>query len=319
MKISLDWLKKYVEIEVQAGQLADRLTMAGIEVESIESFAARYEKILVGQVIDVKKHPNAEKLTVCQVDVERETLGIVCGAPNVAPGQKVPVGLVGAVIPRNQHDPDGKPFVLQRAKIRGVESNGMICSEYELGLGDDAEGILILDEQAKVGSSLADYLGLADTIFEIGLTPNRPDCMSHVGVAREIGALLGKKVRMPTVRLKESAERTDRAASVRVENLEDCPRYTARVIKGVKVETSPSWLQDALQSVGIRPINNVVDATNFVLMELGHPLHAFDFDRLAGQAIVVKRARDGETFLTLDGKERRLRSDTLMIYNERLA
>jgi phenylalanyl-tRNA synthetase beta chain len=317
MKISFEWLKKYVSIKVPVEDLARRLTMAGLEVESVEKPLTNYDGFVVGEVVEVKRHPNADKLTVCTVNAGKQTLEIVCGAPNVAAGQKVPVALVGAVIPRNQHDPEGKPFALERAKIRGVESNGMICSEYELGLGDDAEGILVLDQQASAGTPLAEYLGPVQTAMEIGLTPNRPDCMSHLGVAREVAVLLGVKLKRPLVRFTESRERTDDHASVQIEDVEDCPRYTARVLRGVKIADSPQWMQDALKSVGLRPVNNIVDVTNYVLMELGHPLHAFDYDKLEGKKIVVRRAKDGDSFTTLDGKRRNLRSDTLMICDSR--
>jgi phenylalanyl-tRNA synthetase beta chain len=313
MKISLEWLRKYVPIKIPVRELADRLTMSGLEVESVEDFGAKYQKFLVGQILDLRKHPNADKLTVCNVDIGMQHLDIVCGAPNVAIGQKVPVGLVGATVPRDQHDPEGKPFVLERVKVRGIESNGMICSEFELGLGDDAAGILILDQSAVVGTPLAEYLGSTQTVLEIGLTPNRPDCMSHLGVAREVAALLGKKLARPVIRLKESQSRTSKHASVRIENVGDCPRYTARVVRGVKVAPSPTWLQEGLRSVGLRPVNNVVDVTNFVMMELGHPLHPFDYDKLAERTIVVRRAGEGERFTTLDGKQRNLRADTLLI------
>jgi phenylalanyl-tRNA synthetase beta chain len=318
MKISFEWLKKYVNIKVPVEDLAGRLTMAGLEVESVEKpLTTKYDGFVVGEVVEVKRHPNADKLTVCTVNAGRQTLEIICGAPNVGAGQKVPVALVGAVIPRNQHDPEGKPFSLERAKIRGVESNGMICSEYELGLGDDAEGILVLDQQASAGTPLAEYLGPVQTAMEIGLTPNRPDCMSHLGVAREVAVLLGAKLKRPLVRFTESRERADDHASVQIKDVDDCPRYTARVICGVKIGVSPQWMQDALKSVGLRPVNNIVDVTNFVLMELGHPLHAFDYDKLEGKKIVVRRAKDGDSFTTLDGKRRSLRSDTLMICDSR--
>ncbi len=238
---------------------------------------------------------------------------VVCGAPNVAAGQKVVVALIGAIIPHNQHDSEGKPFVIERAKIRGVESNGMICSEFELGLGKDASGILVLDEKAKVGTPLAKYLGQTDIIYEIGITPNRADCLSHIGVSREIGSLVNKKLKMPKIVLKENAAAASKSAKIEILDKEKCPRYSARVLRNVKISPSPKWLQDLLTSVGVRPINNVVDVTNYVLMETGHPLHAFDYDTLAGHRIIVKTAQDGEKFVTLDGKERTLTSETLMI------
>jgi phenylalanyl-tRNA synthetase beta chain len=313
MKISLNWLRNYVDWPGTVEELASGLTMAGLEVESIERLGEKYNNFVVGQIVEVQKHPNADKLTVCSVSTGRDRLRIVCGAPNVARGQKVVVGRVGAVIPRNQHDPDGKPFVLDRIKIRGVDSEGMICSEFELGLGSDAQGILILPREAEVGTPLATYLGLEDTVLEIGITPNRPDCLSHLGVAREVAAIFGRKLKKPAVRLTESKIHTKKVAGVRVENLGDCPRYTARVVRNASVGPSPKWIQDSLKAVGLRPVNNVVDVTNYVLMEIGHPLHAFDFNKLEGHRIVVKRAKEGQAFTTLDGKTRTLRSDTLMI------
>jgi phenylalanyl-tRNA synthetase beta chain len=250
---------------------------------------------------------------VCKVNLSGTIQEVVCGAPNVAAGQKVAVALVGAVIPHNQHGDDGKPFILERAKIRGVESNGMICSEQELGLGKDASGILVLDATAKAGTPLAKYLGQTDTIYEIGITPNRADCLSHIGVAREIGVLVNKKMKQPKVVLKESKTPASKFAKIEILDKEKCPRYSARVLRNIKIGPSPKWLQDILSSVGVRPINNVVDVTNYVLMETGHPLHAFDYDKLSGHKIVVKTAQEGEKFVTLDGKERTLTSETLMI------
>ncbi len=225
----------------------------------------------------------------------------------------MPVARVGAVIPRSQHDPEGKPFRLERVQIRGVESNGMICSSYELGLGEDAEGIVVLEDAAKPGTSLAKHLGLDDVVLDIGVTPNRPDCLSHVGVAREVAAAFGKRVQVPQTRHRESKEKTSQHVKVEILDAEGCPRYCARMVRDVTIGPSPKWLQEALTAVGLRPVNNVVDVTNYVLMELGHPLHAFDYDRLAGQTIIVKRARDGETFTTLDGKPRALNREITMI------
>lgn len=313
MKVSLNWLKKYISIRVPVEELAERLTMAGLEVESVEDLGRKYDKFLVGEVLDVERHPDADKLTVCSVNVGRETLRIVCGAPNVARGLKVPVGLVGAVVPHNQHDPEGKPFVLERVTIREIESNGMICSEYELGLGSDADGILVLESTARVGTPLAQYLGLDDVVLEVAVTPNRPDCLSHLGIAREIGALFGGKLKKPAVKIREANEAISKWAKIEIKDVENCPRYTARIVRNVKVEASPKWLQDLLKAVGTRPVNNVVDVTNYVLLELGHPLHAFDYDKLEGRKIVVQKAKEGDTFVTLDGKERKLTSEMLMI------
>ncbi|MEE9225728.1 MAG: phenylalanine--tRNA ligase subunit beta [Bacteroidota bacterium] len=313
MRISLRWLKQYVDFRVSPEVLATRLTMQGLEVESIERMGDTYKNFVVGKVLEVCKHPNADKLTVCRVDVGKAVLSIVCGAPNVAVGQKVPVALVGAVIPRGQHDPDGKPFRLEQARIRGIESNGMICSSYELELGDDAEGIMVLDPAAKMGTPLAKYLGMEDVVLEIGVTPNRPDCLSHIGVAREVAAALGKKLRKPSTSVRESKEKTSRYVSVAIRDTPGCLRYSARLVRNVRIRPSPKWMQDALTAVGLRPVNNVVDVTNYVLMEFGHPVHAFDCDKIAGHAIIVKRAANGEAFVTLDGKLRTLSSEITMI------
>ncbi|HTP81099.1 MAG TPA: phenylalanine--tRNA ligase subunit beta [Bacteroidota bacterium] len=313
MKISQNWLKRYTSFNVKPDRIVDGLTMLGLEVESFEDQAETYRNFVVGEVLERTKHPNADRLTICKVNVGDATNEIVCGAPNVAPGQKVAVALVGATIPHNQHDPDGAPFALTKAKIRGVTSEGMICSEYELGLGKDADGILVLDSRAKPGTPLSIFLHRDDVIYDIGITPNRADCLSHLGIAREISVLTGKPVRTPPVKSVESTDRSSRLASVTVIDKKGCPRYSARVVQNVVVRPSPSWLQDQLTSVGVRPINLVVDVTNFVMLETGQPLHAFDLDKLEGQSIVVRRANAGENFTTLDGKERKLSGDMLMI------
>jgi len=313
MKISLNWLKEFVDFDFTAEELAHQLTMRGLEVESIEHLGDKYKNFVIGEVLEVGKHPNANKLSVCKVDVGNDFLKIVCGAPNVAPQQKVVVGLVGAVVPRNQHDPNGKPFVLSHVKIRGEDSFGMICSAYELDLGDDANGILVLENSIHVGTPFATHLGLTDTVFEIGVTPNRPDCLSHIGVAREVTSLVGKKLKLLSIKISEAKQKANDVATIEIKNAELCPRYSSRVLFNVNVTESPKWLKERLTAVGIRPINNIVDVTNFVLLETGQPLHAFDYDKLAQHKIVVKNAIEGETFTTLDGKERKLKSETLMI------
>jgi phenylalanyl-tRNA synthetase beta chain len=313
MKVSQHWLKQYIPFKFTPEQFTEKLSMLGLEVESYEDLSKKYDKFLVGEVLERSKHPNADRLSVCKVNTGSSIQEVVCGAPNVAAGQKVAVALLGAVIPHNQHSDDGKPFVIERAKIRGVESNGMICSELELGLGKDASGILILDAAAKAGTSLAAYLGQTDTIYEIGITPNRADCLSHIGVAREIGVLVNKKIKYPKIMLQESKTPASKFANIEILDKEKCPRYSARILRNIKIGPSPKWLQDMLSSVGVRPINNVVDVTNYILMETGQPLHAFDYDKLTGHKIIVKTAREGEKFVTLDGKERTLSSETLMI------
>lgn len=313
MKISLKWLRQYVDFNVPPEELANKLTKVGLEVESIDYLGKKFDKFFIGQVLTVNKHPNANKLTVCEVSVGKSQYSIVCGAPNVAVGQKVVVGLAGAVVPRNQHDPDGKPFQLDKVKIRGVESNGMICSEYELGIGDDKDGILVLNDNVTVGMPFAEFLGLNDIVFEIGITPNRPDCLSHIGIAREVAAALKTNYYFPEVTVNELGNPVENSVKIIIKNYDKCPRYSARVIKKVKVQPSPKWLQDYLTAIGIRPINNIVDVTNYVLMETGHPLHAFDYDKIADKTIIVREASDGEYFVTLDGKGRSLTSGMLLI------
>jgi phenylalanyl-tRNA synthetase beta chain len=313
MKVSQQWLKQFIQFKFTSEQFIEKLSMLGLEVESVEDLSTIYDKFVVGEILERAKHPNADRLTHCKVNIGSGVQDVVCGAPNVAVGQKVVLAQVGAVIPHNQHSPDAKPFVLERATIRGVESNGMICSEAELGIGKDASGILVLDGKAKAGTPLANYLGQTDIIYEIGITPNRSDCLSHIGVAREIGVLVGKKLQFPKAVLKESKTKASKFAALEILDKEKCPRYSARVLRNVKVAPSPKWLQDMLKAVGVRPINNIVDVTNYILMETGHPLHAFDYDKLAGHKIIIKTAHDGDTFVTLDGKERTLTSGTLLI------
>jgi len=313
MKVSQNWLKQYIGFKFTHEQFTEKLSMLGLEVEAFEDLAKKYDKFAVGEVLKCAKHPNADRLSVCKVKIGDTVEQIVCGAPNVAAGQKVAVALIGAVVPHNQHSQEGKPFIIEHIKIRGVESSGMICSETELGIGKDANGILVLDTSAKTGTPLAKYLGQTDTIYEIGITPNRSDCLSHIGVAREIGVLVNKKLKLPKITLKESKTPASKFAKIEILDKEKCPRYSVRVLRNIQIGPSPKWLQDILSSVGVRPINNIVDVTNYVLMETGHPLHAFDYDKLAGHKIVVKTALEGDKFVTLDGKERILTSDTLMI------
>lgn len=305
MRISLKWLSEYVDIPA-AEELARRLTAVGLEVEAIERTGQGLEGVVAGRILASEKHENAEKLSVTRVDAGAgEPLQIVCGAKNYAVGDVVPVATVGTVLPGGLR--------IEKAKLRGVESFGMLCSAKELGLTADAEGLLILDRKVRPGTPIAEALQLADTFLEINVTPNRPDALSHVGIAREVAAILGKRVRMPAPALAEEGTPAAKLAKVRIEAPEKCPRYTARVIEGVKIGPSPLWLQRRLEGCGVRAISNVVDATNFVLLELGHPLHAFDLDRVAGHEIVVRTARPGEKLTTLDGKERTLEPDDLLI------
>ena len=313
MRVLQHWLQEYLKFSIPPETLVERLTMLGLEFERWEDLGKKYEGFVVGRVDACAKHPNADRLSVCQVHVGKESLQIVCGAPNVAAGQKVAVGRVGATVPRDMHDPSGKPFVLREVKIRGVESFGMICSEAELDLGSDAGGIMVLDPDAKAGRPLAEYLGSNDIAYDVEITPNRPDWLSHIGVAREIGVLAGKVPALPKVRVHEGATPIRRHLSIRVEDRKNCLRFAARMVRGVKIAPSPSWLQNRLRNAGMRPRNNVVDVTNYVMLECGHPLHAFDYALLKGGSIVVRQAAPGTRFTTLDDKEHALPSDAVMV------
>ena len=306
MKITYQWLKEYIDVPWDWRELADRLTMSGLALESAREMGEGLDEVVVGRVLERKRHPNADRLSVCKVDTgDKGIYEIVCGAPNVAAGQKVPL-----ILPGNR-TPGGR--VIEAVSLRGVLSSGMICSEKELELGEDGEGIMVLSPETPVGSSLSRALGLDDVLLDFEVTPNRPDCMSVVGVAREVSALTGHPVRFPPLSLSGGDRTIGDFASVDIEDEEGCPRYAARVVTGVRVGPSPGWLRRRLESIGLRPINNVVDLTNFVLMELGHPLHAFDLNRLTDRRIVVRRARSGERIRTLDGTDRDLTPDILVI------
>lgn len=308
MKVSLKWLKEYVDVKLDAKQLAERLTMAGLEVKGIEITGATWNNIFIGQVVAVSPHPNADRLRLATVNLGTEQVTVVCGAPNIAPSQRVPFARVGA---RLIDGHTGEPVLLKPAKIRGVISEGMICSEKELGISDIHEGIMVLPDEAPVGMSLGDYLG--DSILDIDVTPNRPDCLSLIGIAREIGALTGEHLRLPQVHYQQSEAPIDSFASVEIVEPELCPRYCASLITGMKVAASPTWLQQRLNAYGMRPINNIVDVTNYVMLEYGQPLHAFDYRKLKGKKIIVRRAADGETIITLDGSKRMLNPDILVV------
>jgi len=307
MKVSLNWLKNYIDISNYSPlDLKNILTNSGLEVEAIEEIGKSLEGFVVGEVVSKEKHPNADKLSVCKVNDGKEIHQVICGAPNVEAGQKIVFAPLGVVIP-------GIGEKLKKAKIRGVESFGMICSEMELGLGEDHTGIVVLDNNAPVGVPVNEFLGLNDFVFEIGITPNRPDALSHIGIARELSAITKKKFVFPKIDFDESEERIEKYLKVEIENEIDCPRYCARIVRNVKVKESPQWLKNYLTNVGIRPINNIVDVSNFVMLELGQPLHTFDARLIDGGKIIVKNAEDNEKFVTLDGKERILDSSMLMI------
>lgn len=306
MKISLKWLREYVDVDWTVEQYVERLTMAGLEEESVEDLGAALAGITIGKVVEREQHPNADRLSVCRVDVgEAEPRTIVCGAPNVAAGQTVAVVLPG------QQLPDGTK--IGKAKLRGVASEGMICSEVELGLGDDSSGIMVLTDDWQAGASFAIAAGLDDTIIDFEVTPNRPDCLSMVGIAREVAALAGVELKLPRIELPTSGASVETSTGVTIEDADGCGRYVARVIRGVTVGPSPAWLQQRLRAIGLRPINNVVDVTNLVMLELGQPLHAFDLARLQESRIVVRRSRQGETLKTLDEASHELADDGVLV------
>lgn len=307
MKISLNWLSDYIEFDdLSTEEIAEIITKAGLEVDEIIDNKKVYKNFVVGFVKETKKHPNADKLTVCVVNDGTEDFTVVCGAPNVQTGQKIAFAKVGAIIPNGQ-------FEIKKAKIRGEVSTGMICSESELGISDNHEGILVLDSSLKEGTDLAKAIGLDDVTFEIDLTPNRADALSHIGIARDLAASLNRPFKLPELNLQEINEESSVYAKVSIEDEEGCPRYIGKVVRNVTVKESPEWLKKKLTSIGLRPINNIVDVTNYVLHEIGQPLHAFDLDLLEGNEIVVRQAGDQKKFVTLDSKERELVTTDLMI------
>jgi phenylalanyl-tRNA synthetase beta chain len=305
MFVSLRWLRDYVDIDLAPAVLADRLTMAGLEVDAIRETAPEFSRVVVAKILSLKPHPDAEKLLLCEVTTGTDVLPVVCGAANIQVGDVVPLALVGAVIPGGH--------TIKSSRIRGERSEGMLCSEEELGIGPDRSGIMILPSGLTLGQDLTDALDLRDVVLDIGITPNRSDCLSVIGVAREIAALTGRKLRAPEIVLPEDDEDIGGVTSVQILDPDLCPRYTARILRNVDVRPSPFWMRRRLEAVGLRSINNVVDVTNFVMLEWGQPLHAFDYRFLEEGRIVVRRSRQGETFVSLDEKERTLQSDTLMI------
>jgi phenylalanyl-tRNA synthetase beta chain len=305
MKISLSWLKQYIDVAINVNDLANALTMAGLEVEAVSDRYNYLNRVVIGRLAKIDPHPNADKLKLCRVDIGNRMITVVCGAPNVRTNMLAPCAMPGTCFP--------KGTILEKNIIRGEASEGMLCSEMELGLSADSDGIMELGPNYSVGSFFNKALGLSDPVLEIDLTPNRPDCLSIIGTAREIAAFQKKKVAYPEIFLPESFDNISDYTSITVMAPELCPRYAASLVFDITVGPSPFWLQDRLVSVGLKPINNIVDITNFVMMETGQPLHAFDFDRLTENRIVVRTAREGEVFITLDGKERPLDPEMLMI------
>jgi phenylalanyl-tRNA synthetase beta chain len=305
MRISLNWLKEYIDIEHSPEELAHLLTMTGLEVEGIEPVGHSLDDIIVAKVISVDKHPNADRLSNCIVDTGKEQVPVVCGAPNVRAGAKVAMAVPGVTLPGG--------VVVKKGKIRGEISMGILLAEDEMGLTDDHAGIMILPDDLEIGSKFTAAMPVKDYILDISLTPNRPDCASVIGIAREIAALTGKKIRMPNTEYLETGSSINELAGVTLDDTTGCPRYAAGMIQGVELKTSPFWMRYRLYASGVRAINNVVDISNYVLMEMGQPLHTFDYSMLTGHRIVVARAKDGDSFTTLDGQSRTLNKGHLMI------
>ncbi len=306
MQISYNWLRELVDFSWDAHTLANKLTMIGTAVESVQPVSTNLENILVGKIVSAEPHPNAEALKVCKVELSKDVLmTVVCGAPNVKVGMKAPMALPGAVMS------DGTRIT--SVEKYGIVSEGMLCSQAELGLSDDHSGIMELDATLKSGADLKTSLHLDDFSLSFDLTPNRPDSLCAIGIARDISALSGSPIKRPAIEIKEVADKASAQVDISIDDVVGCPRYAARVIRGVKIGRSPWWMQQRLLASGVRAINNVVDITNYVMLEYGHPLHAFDFANFAQPKVVVRRAAEGEIFRTLDGIERKLNGDVLLI------
>ena len=354
MKVTFNWLKQYVDFDWSPEELTERLTLLGLEAESVHKIGGEFEGIVIAQILTKDKVPGSDKLSVCKVNDGKGERTIICGAQNHNVGDKVPLILPNFALPLKPGEKE--PFVIRERKVFGITSHGMMCSPQELGLPDQVDGLLILPKDAPIGKSFAEYLGRAggDVVYDLEITPNRPDWNSVIGIAREIAAVTGNKLKMPDVseggalRRPDSTEKSGAhgtrpsenvsdLVSVRIEDAELCPRYTARIVKGVKIGPSPDWLRTTLEKVGIRSINNVVDVTNYVMLEIGQPLHAFDYHLIAGSrvranadgskhppsddggykpTIVVRRAAPGEKFKTLDNVERTLTNEMLLIADE---
>lgn len=308
MKVPLKWLKDYVKVTMPVLDLSQRLTLAGFEVSEIITTGGNWDNIIIGEITAIEPHPNADRLHLATVNLGQEQETVVCGAPNLNIGDKIAFARVGA---RLTNPDNGKVEELKPAKIRGVVSKGMICSERELGISDSHEGILVLSKAAVVGTALSDFMG--DTVLNIDITANRPDGLSVVGIAREVAAICSEKVHIPEISYEETGDPIEKQINIEILDSELCPRYCASLITGVKIKESPAWLQERLIAAGQRPINNIVDITNYVMLEHGQPLHSFDYDRLKGKKIIVRRAKEGENFFTLDGNERQLTGEMLVI------
>ncbi len=307
MRIGYKWLRELVDFDMSPQELAERFTMLGFPVSWVGPADSEYAGVVTGLVEDVRKHPRADKLVVCDVSAGERRLNIVCGAPNVRKGMKVAVATVGAVLPGE--------IRIKKATIRGEVSEGMLCSGVELGLSGDAEGIIQLPQDTVSGIDLDEHLGVSEIVLELEVSHNRSDCLSVYGLAREVAALTGGSVKFPEVAqdLEESSSSGQHGFDVTIEDADDCPRYCGQVVSGVKVGPSPAWLKRRVEIAGFRALNNVVDSTNYCLATFGQPIHAFDYDRMKRKSVVVRRATRGESLVTLDGKDRMLNPEVLLI------
>ncbi|SCY80221.1 phenylalanine--tRNA ligase subunit beta [Alkaliphilus peptidifermentans] len=311
MLVPVKWLKEYVNIELSTKDLADKMTMSGSKVETVEAFGKGIEGVVVGKIESITPHPNADKLVICKINIGKELLQIVTGATNIKEGDYVPVAIDGAKLAGN--------LKIKKGKLRGEVSEGMLCSQDEMGIAkgliseENKDGIWILDQEYPLGTDFMEVIPFKDEVIEFEITSNRPDCLSMVGMAREVAATIGQPIKYPEIQFKEINEKASDKARVVIEDTEGCLRYVTRVIKNVKIKQSPQWMQQRLIKAGVRPINNIVDITNYVMLEYGQPLHAFDFDKIGGDTIIVKKAQEGERFKTLDGVERTLNSNMTMI------
>jgi phenylalanyl-tRNA synthetase beta chain len=305
VRIPFEWLKEFVVIEMEPHELASNLTMRGLEVESVENIEPSFDDVVIGRIVEIEKHPKADKLSLCKVDTGSEALLIVCGATNIAVGDKVPLAKVGATLEGG--------FVIEKRPVRGVESLGMLCSEKELGISDDHTGIFILPEEFVVGTMLADVPGMRDVVYDINVPPNRGDCLSMYGIAREVGSILKQKAKLPDFKLAPGEGNVKDYISLEIFDTASCPRYVLRMINGISIVPSPFWMRHRILKSGMRPINSIVDVTNYIMMELGQPLHSFDYEKIRGRKIEVKVADRAMKFRTLDGQDRSLATGDILI------
>ncbi len=307
MKILYSWLKEFIDTRLAPSEVADALTTAGVEVSSCRFLGEGLEQVVVAKILEQRPHPNADKLSLCRVTDGSREYPIVCGAKNMKAGDTVALARIGAKLPNG--------IEIKKAKIRGEVSEGMLCSEQELLLAEDSAGIMVLPPETPLGAPLAEAIGMSDWLLEIEITPNRGDCLSVLGVAREVAAITGEAVVLPEVPVAENGPEIGSLVAVGVTDTDLCPRYTARAITGVSIEPSPAWMQRRLSLCGVRPISNIVDITNYLLLEVGQPMHAFDLDRLDGPRIDVRRSGLPRDFRTLDGTDRRIQPDMLLIWD----